>query len=78
MVRESEHRSELSARVGANIRDARESLGLSKRELAAVIGADRASLSLIERGRGNPTISMIERIARGLGVPVTDLFEERL
>lgn len=49
--------------------------GLSQEDLAAMVGANQATISKIEKGKGNPTLSMINRIAKALGVHPSALFE---
>lgn len=46
------------------------------RELAKKTGISKSSLYDYERGRTSPTIEVMEKIAKGLGVKVVDLFEE--
>ena len=48
----------------------RKRLNLSQIQLAQMIGLQQSSLSKIEHGRGNPSLQMVERIARGLGKKV--------
>lgn len=55
----------------ANIREAR---GLTQRQLADMVGANQATISKIESGTGNPTLSMINRIAKALRVHPSQLF----
>lgn len=55
----------------ANIREAR---GLTQGQLAEMVGANQATISKIERGIGNPTLSMINRIAKALKVHPSQLF----
>ena len=55
----------------SNIREAR---GLSQQQLAEMIGANQATISKIESGVGNPTLSMINRIAKALRVHPSELF----
>jgi transcriptional regulator with XRE-family HTH domain len=43
--------------------------------LAVDAKSDRASISLMEQGRANPTLDLLERLARVFEVPLTDLFK---
>ena len=52
----------------------REAKGLTQRQLADMVGANQATISKIEKGIGNPTLSMINRIASALGVHPSELF----
>jgi len=49
-----------------NVRDARKARDLSQEALALVAGIDRTYVSGIERGRRNPSLSMIVKLARHL------------
>jgi transcriptional regulator with XRE-family HTH domain len=55
-------------RLGAQIRTARQKLGISQEKLATDIGASRPSLSGYESGKTPPTIDLVTEIARILGV----------
>ena len=46
---------------------ARAEAGLSQKELALLTGIDQSDLSKMERGVANPTVAMLERIARATG-----------
>lgn len=52
----------------------REERGLSQSQLAEMVGANQATISKIERGLGNPTLTMIRRIAKALNCQPPDLF----
>lgn len=56
--------------IGPRIREIRESLGLTQIELAARSGIGQTVLSKYERGLREPPLSQLERIARGLGLPL--------
>ena len=56
-------RSSLTARVGAVLRDARESAGLSQRELAARMGTSQAVVARIEAGSVGATLTSLQRAA---------------
>jgi transcriptional regulator with XRE-family HTH domain len=49
-------------------RDGRLSLGLSQSALAAKVGVARSYLAAIERGRANPSLAVIVRLAAALGL----------
>ena len=38
-------------------------------------GVHRTYMGTLERGRANPTLRIIDRVARGLGVTVPELFQ---
>lgn len=49
---------------------------LSQNVLADEAGVTQALVSAIERGRANPTVESLERLALVLGVRIGELFEE--
>lgn len=65
----------LKTGLGRAVRTFRKRVGLSQEHLADVIGAHRTTIGTIERGLGNPCLSIIAGIAGALGVTVTQLFE---
>jgi transcriptional regulator with XRE-family HTH domain len=70
--------SGLSA-ISKNIRQLRKERALSLESLAERSGVSKAMLSQIEKGKVNPTIGILWKIAEGLGVQLRDLIsaEER-
>jgi ribosome-binding protein aMBF1 (putative translation factor) len=52
--------------LATNVRRLREKLELSQAELAKVAETGQAMIGLIELGRSNPTLSMIEAVAKAL------------
>lgn len=61
---------------GRAVRARRDELGLSQEALAERCDLDRTYISGVERGRRNPTVQAIFRIARGLEAPASDLVRE--
>jgi transcriptional regulator with XRE-family HTH domain len=55
-----------AARFGANLRWARQRAGLSQEALANDASVDRAAVSVFERGRRNPNLRTVLRLARAL------------
>lgn len=68
--------SSLGQRIGAAIRTRRVAKGMSQENFADLIAMHRAYYSAIERGQKNITISTLERIAQGLGTPMSTLLEK--
>lgn len=66
--------SAVSRTLAANVRRLRKERGWTQDELAAATEVEQAAISLIENNRANPTILMVENIARGLGVHFVELF----
>ncbi|MCG6499419.1 helix-turn-helix domain-containing protein [Kitasatospora sp. A2-31] len=58
---------------GPNIRSKRERQGYGLRRFAALVDVSPAHLSRIERGQRGAQPEVIQRIARGLGVEITDI-----
>lgn len=51
--------------------------GLSQRELASLSGTAASTICEIESGKRIPNVLLAVRIARALGVPVEDLWDDR-
>ena len=66
---------DIRRRVGINLRRAREGLGVSQEELADLAGIHRTYISGVERGVRNPTIVVLEKIAKALKVKSSALLE---
>ena len=52
--------------IGSRIKEARESLGMSQKELAETLGIDASQFSKIERGKAMPTMLQMIEIAKTL------------
>lgn len=61
--------------LGKNLRAARQKLGLTQEELAERSGVQAGEISRIEHGKRDPQVSTVERLAKGVGLPVSRLFE---
>lgn len=64
-------------RVGQNVKKYRKIKGISQEELAFEAGLHRTYLSGVERGVRNPTVVILAKIAKALGVSSGALLEER-
>ena len=64
---------EVRQRLAQQMRRLRAAKGLSQEELSDRTGLHRTYISGIERGVRNPTITIVARIADGLGVTVEEL-----
>lgn len=60
---------------GRTVRRLRHAMGLSQEGLADLANIHRTYIGGIERGERNPTLTMIVRLARALGVPPAKLLE---
>ena len=56
------------------LRHWRERRGYSVRELAKRAGVGFVTISRIENGHVSPTVTMLERLAKALGISVRDFF----
>ncbi len=64
---------EIKLIVGQAIAEAREEKGMSQRDLSADSGVMQAEISKIEQGKGNPTLSTLQKIAKSLGRTISSL-----
>ena len=60
--------------LGQAISSVRKSQGVSQEELAHRSEIDRSYMSAIERGTQNPGVMMMVKIAKAMGIPVSELF----
>lgn len=49
--------------------------GLKLEAVAAVTGVSKSTLNNIENGNTSPTLANLEKIAKGLGCRISDLYE---
>lgn len=69
--------SDLTPIVGANLRRLRTKRGLSLERLSRASGVSRGMLGQIELGQSTPTINVLWKIARALGVTFSALTSDR-
>ena len=63
-------------RLSRVLREKREAKGLSQSALAKVSKVERTYLVKLESGdKKNPSLEILKRLAKALGVPVTELLE---
>jgi len=55
-------------RVGLAIRDRRKELGITQPHLAEVAGVSTNTLYKLEKGQGNPTLDVLNKLAEVLGM----------
>ena len=58
--------------MGLNVQRARRARGVSQEELAHLAKMHQTYLSGVERGKRNPSILVLDRIAAALGVDISD------
>lgn len=64
---------DIRVQVGRNMQRIRKEANLSQEELAFECGLHRTYISGVERGIRNPTVLILDKIAKALRIPVTDL-----
>ena len=69
------HIADTRARAGARIRALRKDRGYSQYKFSDMIGMDRTYLIGVEKGRRNVSIDNLIKIAEGLDVRLSTLFE---
>lgn len=65
-----------SKQLGLRVKELREARGWSQRECADFLGIHHVYLADIELGKRNLTLSSIEKLAEGFGIPLEDLFKD--
>lgn len=65
--------SDILDRFGVRLRMRRQELGLTQESLALKIRVDRTYISGLERGTRNPTLIVLDRVASGLEMTMSDL-----
>lgn len=65
----------ITVELGKRIRRLRLQTGLSQEKFALKISMDRTYFASVEAGKRNISICNIKKIADGLGVPLSELFE---
>ena len=68
-------KGDIRERFGFAVKDRREALGLTQEEFAERAGIHRTYLSDIERGTRNVSLINIERVAQGLSMKMSELFQ---
>lgn len=64
---------DIRRRVGENVKRLRTAAGLSQEQFAFEADMHRTYVSGVERGVRNPTVTVLERMAKALKVKVQDL-----
>ena len=59
---------DIRTRLGTNIRRLREEQGWSQEDYADRAGIHRTYVADIERGRRNPTVTVVEKLAKPFGI----------
>lgn len=64
----------LTMNIGEQIKRIRAAKGLSQKEVIISAGLDKAQYSRIENSKTDPYFSTVERIAKAMGISLSDLF----
>lgn len=62
-------------KFGKRIQELRKQKGLTQEDLADLIKVDRSYMGFVERGERNPTLDKIIKIAKSLGITLSELFK---
>lgn len=62
--------------IGRRLRAIREKLALSQRQLARQSGVANATISQIEAGKLNPTVSMLKKVLDGIPISLGEFFAD--
>ncbi len=60
---------------GKKLREARLKKNLSQGDVARILGVHRSYISGLERGRRNPSLLTVHKVAKALGVSTNDLLK---
>ena len=67
---------DILSEFGKCLRKARIARGLSQEKLAAIVNLDRTYISLLERGKRNPSLVCIALLCNALEVKLAKFFEQ--
>ncbi len=66
---------DIKSKVGKRIREIREKVEMSQKDLAYSADLDRSYIASVESGQRNISIVNLEKIANSLGVSLSELFK---
>ncbi len=66
---------DIRKKFGKRLRALREERGWSQEEFADRAGLHRTYVSAVERGVRNPTLSVLERLAKAFGITMAELVQ---
>jgi len=67
---------DIKIRFGQRLRDLRKARNVPQDKFAMDVGLDRTYISGIERGKRNVSLVNLERIAKQLDIPMSELFDK--
>ena len=62
--------------LGDALRDAREEAELTQEEVAVKAKISREYVSIVERNRRSPTVDVLLRMCKAIGVPASEIIRE--
>lgn len=65
----------IAKQLGERIKELRKETGLSQEKFALKIDMDRTYFAIVESGKRNISLYNIEKIAKGLNISISKLFE---
>ena len=68
--------NDVSSRFGRRLRELRQKNALTQSDMARKFGIDRSYISDVERGRTSISLPILEVIAMGLRISLSDLFRD--
>jgi transcriptional regulator with XRE-family HTH domain len=66
----------MDVQIGQRLKEIRTRLGLSQRQLARVSGVANATISQIEAGKLNPTVSLLKKVLDGIPISMSEFFSD--
>jgi XRE family aerobic/anaerobic benzoate catabolism transcriptional regulator len=69
--------AEFLAALGRRVREARERRGMARKILSQNADVSERYLAQLEAGEGNASVLLLRSVAHALGLPLTDLIEQR-
>ena len=66
-------RTSLQQKLGKKIKTLRNEAGLSQEQLGELTDLDRTYISDIERGKRNPSLKSLEKLAKALKISISDI-----
>ncbi len=75
MVLSKGRRADVFEKFGKKLREVCLKKNLSQGNVARILGVHRSYISGLERGRRNPSLLTIQKVARALGINVKNLVE---
>lgn len=65
----------IQKKIGSRIKELRQQTGLSQEKFALKIGMDRTYFASVENGKRNVSIINLEKISKGFGISLSDMFK---